>query len=73
MDLLSLILVSIVSISFQQLHYCYFEFVGGWDPAWDKPRNIYLTRPLKGHATERNREERSQSSCLFCSKLPHID
>ena len=31
---------------------------GGWDPAWDEPRKIFITKPAKGHIRERTRETR---------------
>lgn len=31
---------------------------GGWDPAWDAPRKIFMLRPYKGHKRERTRAAR---------------
>jgi hypothetical protein len=32
--------------------------IGGWDSSWDKPRQFYLIKPLKGHLNDRTREQR---------------
>lgn len=32
--------------------------VGGWDPAWDEPRKMYMLKPNKGHRNERTRAKR---------------
>ena len=32
--------------------------VGGWDPAWDEPKKMYMLKPTKGHKRDRTREKR---------------
>jgi hypothetical protein len=31
---------------------------GGWDSNWDRPRNMFVIKPLKLHKSERTRPER---------------
>lgn len=31
---------------------------GGWDPAWDEPKKMYMLRPSKEHKRDRTREKR---------------
>uniref|UniRef100_A0A7S2UWN1 Large ribosomal subunit protein mL59 domain-containing protein n=1 Tax=Fibrocapsa japonica TaxID=94617 RepID=A0A7S2UWN1_9STRA len=30
----------------------------GWDPAWDKPKAVWIMRPPKGHLRQRDRQQR---------------
>ena len=32
--------------------------IGGWDPAWDIPKKMFILKPHKGHLRDRNRDER---------------
>jgi hypothetical protein len=38
--------------------------VGGWDPAWDETKKMFVMRPYKGHLRDRNRKERCVLSFL---------
>ena len=42
--------------------------LGGWDPAWDEEKKMFIMKPYKGHKRERDRESRlgiSVSPILF--------
>ena len=32
--------------------------LGGWDPAWDEEKKMFILKPYKGHKRERDRESR---------------
>eukprot|EP01039_Chlorochromonas_danica_P004331 gene4331-4752_t len=51
----------------------YGQFVpnqGGWDPAWDKERKIFMLDPYKGHKFERNRAERAKKIDVAMTAMP---
>ena len=43
---------------------------GGWDPQWDSPRKMFMMRPFKGHARERNREVRAKKITDAMATMP---
>ena len=46
--------------------------LGGWDPAWDEEKKMFIMKPHKGHKRERDRESRlgiSVSPILFIFQL----
>ena len=43
---------------------------GGWDPAWDQPRKVFMYRPFRGHKRERTREGRADKITKAMEKQP---
>ena len=43
---------------------------GGWDPEWDIPRKMFMMRPFKGHARDRNREIRAKKITDAMTSMP---
>ena len=44
--------------------------VGGWDPAWDTTRKMFLLKPYKGHVRERNRPDRAKKVTTAMEGMP---
>lgn len=32
--------------------------IGGWDPAWDETKKMFVMKPFRGHSRDRTRKER---------------
>ena len=43
---------------------------GGWDPEWDTPRKQFITKRLKGHKRERDRESRANKVTIAMQGMP---
>lgn len=39
--------------------------LGGWDPAWDEEKKMFILKPYKGHKRERDRESRLAIAVSF--------
>lgn len=44
--------------------------LGGWDPAWDTQRKMFIMKPFKGHLRERNRPERARKVTVAMEGMP---
>lgn len=51
-------------------HFVNSRILGGWNPSWDASRKVSVSRPLKGHKEERNRDERASKIDAAMKVMP---
>ena len=44
--------------------------IGGWDPAWDETKKMFVMKPFRGHSRDRTRKERYVVRTLKLTHLP---